>query len=139
MSGGVTISGNQNMATLDGALPRLQALTGDLSIYSNHNLVTLGICPRLQTITGRLYVNSNHNLATLGRALSALQTIDGSLHITNNQLLTTIGSSFGGLQSVGELYWHGNGQTSSSTTAAFCASARATLCPTTYDKLPNYR
>ena len=111
MSGGLTIHGNLNLATLDGCFPNLLSVGGNVDIHQNANLASL---------------DGFHNL----------QSVDGRIYFDGMEQLTTIGTGgFGNLQSTtGGLIWDGMGKSSAASTAgsrAWCASAVGALCPTT--------
>ena len=153
-AGGIRIINNPNLVSLDGVFPRLQTVGLSLRIWQNSHLETIeGSFPQLQIVGDYLEISYNGVLTSIDRSFQSVQTVGncvpphvtntpllnggcagGYLRFDNNWLLTSIGSSFSSIQSVGGLMFYTNGDN-----AAFCASVRTLLCPTTFPGTSNWQ
>ena len=137
---GMFIGSDAELVLLAPATRSCIIMTGDLTIRGVSNATLLAEAFRsLRWVTGSLHIQNNPELVTLDGAFSSLVTVGNALGIQNNLQLINIGTAFTSLQMVdNQLMWYCNGRpsgtaatTSTAGTQAFCASAVATLCPTT--------
>jgi hypothetical protein len=123
---------NAAMTTMDGAFPALQSVGNWMHLRNFGALLSMdGAFSSLRIVPQQLYIIDNNRLASMNNSFTSLTTIGSNFYLYRSYSLTSLGNSFENIQSIKNLKFYGLGSSSSqsSNQDAFCASARAVLCP----------
>jgi hypothetical protein len=123
---------NGYMTSMDGAFPSLTAVGHYLYLRNFNALTTMqGAFNSLVTVPTQLYIIDNNRLVTMNNSFTSLATIGGNFYLYKAYPMRNLGTAMQNIQSIYNLYFYGQGSSNSRSSAlnAFCATARATLCP----------